>query len=130
MLSDIIDRVCAVGFIVVGVSHVVHARRWADFFTGLERSPGTALVIGALTLPMGLFIALGHDVWGVELRVVVTLCGWAMVLKGALYLLFPAAFQAMVKAKGDPERLARFMRSGGTMMALLGAALVKDWVWS
>jgi hypothetical protein len=65
---------------VIGVSHVVHHRAWAEFFVWLRGKglPG-AFANGFLSLAMGSMILAFHRVWS----------GWPMVLTifGALNLI-------------------------------------------
>ena len=69
---------------VIGLSHVVQPRTWVDFFVWL-RGKGHAGVFanGFLSLSFGAFIVAFHNVW-VGLPVLLTLFGWAQVLKGLL----------------------------------------------
>jgi hypothetical protein len=74
----------------MGLSHMVAHRAWAEFFILLrdEGRPGV-FVVGFLSLGFGSVIAAFHPVWsGVPL--VLTMLGWAQVLKGLLYLCIPS----------------------------------------
>lgn len=74
----------------MGVSHITAHRAWAEFFIGLrERGHAGVIVVGFISLGFGSMIAAFHPVWtGVPL--VLTLLGWAQVLKGFLYLSVPS----------------------------------------
>ena len=71
------------------VSHIAAPRAWVRLFDGV-RAQGEAagLINAAIHLPLGLMIAAFHPVWSWP-GVVVTLLGWALVLKGAVHLVFP-----------------------------------------
>lgn len=89
-LVDIaIEKLVAVCFFVVGLSHVFQPRAWAEFFIRFRDKGGAgSLMIGLLHLPLGLVIVSFHNVWqGIPL--VVTLVGWGQVLKSLLYLTYP-----------------------------------------
>src|SRR5262249_52277733 len=56
----------------------------------LVRSRGMMLIGGSFNLAAGLAIVLGHNVWhGGTLTVVVTLIGWLVTLRGAIWLFTP-----------------------------------------
>ena len=84
-----IELLAAVNFIVIGLSHVVKPRVWAEFFL-LLRSKGEAgsLVNGFLSLATGSLIVGFHNVWS-GIPLVLTLLGWAQVVKGFLIFVVP-----------------------------------------
>ncbi len=47
------------------------------------------LVAGLIGIVAGLAIVLTHNVWEASWRVVITLMGWAALVKGIAYLVFP-----------------------------------------
>src|SRR3954452_2158701 len=69
---------------VVGLSHVVHRRAWVEAYAALSRlgRPG-AFVNGGLSLAPGAALAAAHPVWS-GAGVVLTLLGWALVVKGTI----------------------------------------------
>jgi hypothetical protein len=79
----------AIHWLVMGVSHLAHPRVWADFFA-LLRAKGHAgvFVNGMLSMGFGSVIVAFHNVWE-GLPVILTVLGWAHVLKGSLCLVFP-----------------------------------------
>ena len=85
-----IERLAMVAFFVTGLSHVIRPRVWAQFFIEL-RDKGE---IGSFTLafihfPLGALVVAFHNVFhGVPL--VLTLIGYSLVLKSAIYFVFPA----------------------------------------
>jgi hypothetical protein len=75
---------------VIGLSHVLQPHAWVDFFVMLrERGKAGVFAIAFLSLTFGSLIVAFHNVWS-GLPVVLTLVGWAQVLKATIYFLFPA----------------------------------------
>jgi hypothetical protein len=75
---------------VIGLSHILQSRAWVDFFV-LLRGKGYlgVFVNGFLSLSFGSLIVAFHNVW-TGLPVLVTLLGWAQVLKGFLSFVAPS----------------------------------------
>jgi hypothetical protein len=74
----------------MGLSHIVAHRAWAEFFILLrdQGHPGV-FVVAFLSLGFGSIIVAFHPIWfGVPL--VLTLLGWAHILKSLLYLCVPS----------------------------------------
>jgi len=74
---------------IIGMSHVFASRAWAEFFLWLRsREHAGVFVVGFMSLGFGSIIAAFHPVWsGVPL--ILTLYGWAQVLKALVYFVFP-----------------------------------------
>ncbi|MFT7680247.1 MAG: hypothetical protein ACI8QC_004253 [Planctomycetota bacterium] len=79
-----------INLVVIGLSHILVPKAWAEFFVGLhEKGHPGVFAVGFMSLSFGSIIAAFHNVWTGH-GLVLTLLGWAQVLKGGLYLLFPA----------------------------------------
>ena len=69
---------------------LVSRRRTLETLDEMARSGPWMLFSGMVAMAAGLAIVLGHNVWtGGDLAVVVTLFGWAALLKGVSLLLVP-----------------------------------------
>ncbi|HEX8694518.1 MAG TPA: hypothetical protein VF746_18995 [Longimicrobium sp.] len=122
MAAELIAKVYSAGFLVIGLSHLARPRLWADFFAEVLRSRHAAFLIGTLTLPAGLLIVVGHNVWVPGPRTLITLAGWGMTLKATAYLLFPRSADRLVATGATPRSYA----IGGAVMSAIGALLVFD----
>ena len=107
---------------VVGVSHIVAHRAWAEFFVLLRSKGSTGVFATAyLSLGFGSIVAAFHWVWtGIPL--VLTLLGWAQVIKGALYLCVPS-FGMKQLERVTLERSKMFIVPGVILVALAGLFL-------
>lgn len=105
------------GFLVVGISHIAQARAWDEFFA-LLRAKGRAGVIvnGLLALTFGSIVVAGHNVWG-GLPTIVTLVGWAQLLKGFLHLAVPGIGERSLQM-AETNPLNRFRIGGAVMLAV------------
>lgn len=56
-------------------------------------SRGFIFITGVLALVAGLAIVNAHNVWVPNWRVIVTVLGWLLIIRGVLNLLFPVAMQ-------------------------------------
>lgn len=82
-------KLAIVCFFVVGVSHIVQPRVWAQFFIDMRGKGEVGSFLNALLhFPLGVIIVSFHNVWS-GLPVVLTLIGWGLVLKGFIYFVFP-----------------------------------------
>ena len=101
----------AVSLLVIGLSHLFQPQAWVTFYQALAArgAPGVFLE-GFLCLSFGSIIVAFHNVWrGPEL--VLTLIGWAQVLKGLGRFIAPQV-ALRVMARATPER-GWYFRAGG-----------------
>ena len=123
MAAELIAKVFSVGALIVGLSHLVHPRLWAEFFAEAAANRHVAFRIAIFTLPAGLLIVFAHPVWVLGPPVLITLAGWIMTLKSVAYLLFPRAGDRLVADSGAaPRRFA----AAGLLMSAIGVLLVAD----
>jgi hypothetical protein len=118
--SLLVERWCAAGFLVFGLSHLVHAEKWVALFQPLRERETAGLLLGLFYLPLGLAVILMHPAWTWSPPVIVTCTGWALTVKSLVYLLIPGALQSLFRRC---ELQARSFRIAGSAMLLLGAAL-------
>jgi len=104
-------------FGVVGLSHIVQPRAWAEFFILLRgKGEAGAFVDGFLNLPLGAFIVGFHNIWS-GIPLVLTLVGWGLLIKSLIR--FCAPKQAVkILARVSLERSWEFQLAGAFLMAL------------
>jgi hypothetical protein len=106
---------------VIGLSHVFQPRVWVDYFICL-RSKGKvgALLNGLQALAFGSIIVAFHNIWH-GLPILLTIVGWAQVLKGLLNMVAPK-FGLRMLHHVSVERAWEF-RVGGALALGLAAVL-------
>jgi hypothetical protein len=117
-----IELFAAVNFLIIGLSHIVQRGVWEEFFALLHsRGRAGALVNGFLSLFAGSLIVAFHNVWSGP-AALLTLLGWAMVIKSAVIFLSPQlGLRSMELASpGKSHRIA----ASGVMLVAIGLALV------
>jgi hypothetical protein len=74
---------------------VLQRQATVDWMTALFHNPSLMWVLSVITLTIGLAMILAHNVWsGGALAVVVTLVGWAALIKGLLFLFLPSGVES------------------------------------
>ena len=112
---------------VIGISHMVRPRVWVDFFVFLrERGEAGVFAVALLNLIFGSIIVAFHNVWS-GIPLVLTVLGWANVVKALIYFAFPA-FGLRKLHFLSHERANRVV--GGGIIFLLLAGVLGYHVWS
>jgi ribose/xylose/arabinose/galactoside ABC-type transport system permease subunit len=98
-LTIFLGRLIGVYCLVVGLMMMANRRTMVDAVNALIRSPPLVLLAGVFAVAVGLGLVIGYSVWtGGALPVVVTLVGWASLIKGL------CAFGASTWANGEALR--------------------------
>lgn len=109
----------AVSLLVIGLSHLLQPKAWVAWFQALA-AQGTvgAFTDGFLCLSFGGIIVGFHNVWRGP-AIVLTLIGWAQVVKGLVRFLAPQ-LTVRVMQKASMERAWLFQTGGVFALALSG----------
>src|SRR5262249_14873344 len=78
-----IQAVVAPGFLLMGLSHLVQPQLSVRFFEVVRQTGATGFIIPLYTLPLGLVLIAGHNLWVWDWPLVLTVSGWGMVFKSA-----------------------------------------------
>ena len=122
-MAPYIDAWFALTLVIIGLSHAAQPRLWADFFNAMKRTGFAPLIIGMYTLPTGLVILLGHNIWAWDWPVFVTIAGWGMTTKATIYLIFPAVPNRMIDNADRWQKAYSGFRVVGVVMGVLGVVL-------
>jgi uncharacterized protein YjeT (DUF2065 family) len=122
-LDVLIARWVALIWLIYGLSHALYPERWASLILPLRERDTGGFVLASMSLPVGLIIILGHNIWVWDLPVIVTLAGWMTSAKSVVYLLFPRAHMKVMSARLRPEK---GLRGVGSVMIVLGALTAYD----
>lgn len=115
-----------VNFVVIGISHTVQPRAWVDFFSAIrERGEAGVFAVAFLSLSFGSLIVAFHNVWS-GIPLVLTLVGWAQVVKALIYFAFPAFGLRKLQIPSQ-ERPGLFVIPGLLFLAL--ATLLGYHLW-
>jgi hypothetical protein len=114
-----VEVLAIVLFGVLGLSHILQPKAWAEFFI-LLRGKGEAgvFVDGLLNLSAAGVIIGFHNVWS-GIPAVLTLVGWCLLIKSLIRLWAPR--QALrIMAHVSVERSWGFQAAGAGLVALAG----------
>jgi hypothetical protein len=111
----------AVSFLVIGLSHLAQSKAWVTFYQALAaRGTVGAFLEGFVILNFGAIIVAFHNVWDGP-ATVLTVIGWAHVLKGAGRFIAPQIGLRVIQ-RITQERAWQF-QAGGVLALLLSGFL-------
>ena len=79
-------------FLSVGAGMFINAKYCHKMIGALMSNRPLIFIIGILATTLGFLIVSIHNVWAFEWSVLITIFGWASLLKGIIILAFPTMF--------------------------------------
>jgi uncharacterized protein YjeT (DUF2065 family) len=114
-----VEVLAIVLFGVLGLSHILQPKAWAEFFIFLRgKGEAGAFVDGFLNLPLGGVIVGFHNTWS-GIPLVLTLVGWGLLIKGLIRFCAPKQALRMM-ARVSVERSWEFQAAGAALVVLAG----------
>jgi uncharacterized protein YjeT (DUF2065 family) len=103
--------------VVLGLSHILQPKAWAEFFIPLTRQrEAGAFVDGLVNLPLAGVIIGFHNTWS-GITNVLTLVGWSLLIKGLFRFCVPKLGLRMM-ARVSVERSWEFQMAGAGLVVL------------
>ena len=120
-IATLIARFFAISLLVVGISHLAQPARWRDFFIKIKETGIAGIIIAMYTVPQGLLIVVGHNIWVWDIPVIITICGWGMTIKSVIYATIPGRAEAVIPEGPNAHRKYAW---GGALMIPVSLLLV------
>jgi hypothetical protein len=113
--------------LIIGLSVLLYPKVWMKVFDHFSKDHLSFLGLMFLSLLLGLFLVRVHNVWEMNVYVIITLIGWGALLKGAIYFLLPGDMIKSMMKMFKSEGLYVF---GGLVWTVAGAALTYQSFWA
>ena len=125
-MYSVVENVTAGAMIFWGLALIINSHIIESFvktFTNVEDNETLSYLTGSMFFILGLIVLFVHNDWYFGLSLVVTLAGWIITVKSALWVLFPFFFARQLK-KLSPFILNFWFRIGvGAFLILSGLAV-------
>jgi hypothetical protein len=121
-----VQILATIQFAIIGFSHLFQPRAWTDFFIRLhQQGTSGAFFVAFMSLWFGSIVVAFHNVWS-GIPMVLTIIGWAQLLKALIYFCFPE-FGLKRIAYVNPDRAHLYSVAGVVSLGI--AALLGSHLW-
>jgi hypothetical protein len=103
--------------LIVGAGILINPKTFHTMAADVVRSVTLVYLFGLIDLAAGLAIVLTHNVWVANWRVLITLIGWLMLIRGAVRVLIP---EAVMGYAAKILRNKQYLPVGGVVIGILG----------
>lgn len=123
-MSETVTFVMSWFVLALGLSYIFQKAGWKklieEFLT--KGNVHRIIPLSMFMLVFGLAVIANHNIWEMSMRVVITIFGWSMAIKGAFYMICPEI--GFKLAKYFLPIMDTWIRVGGILTTILGALLV------
>lgn len=86
-LSIFLAKIIGLYLILKALIVLANYRRLPNLVAEFLKSEGLRLTAGLIVIILGLLIVVSHNIWTANWRIIITLYGWTLLLKGLAVLL-------------------------------------------
>lgn len=108
--------------VIAAVVYLVRGNSFLDELLKMHEDKGFIFLTGWILLFMGLVTIILHNVWSADLRIIITIAGWAAIFKGVTRIGFPKITQKLITAFFRNKII--LFRMSMIVVGLLGAWLI------
>ena len=92
-----IEQVLGLFFLVFALIIIARAPFYREMAHKMDPHSGTVFLSSLINLLLGIFLVVIHSIWVLDLRLVVTLVCWLILIRGVIWLAFPEKMVAIAK---------------------------------
>lgn len=121
MLDAQIFQLIGLTYLCAGLGLLIHPKFQKNMLDGFVKNAGLVYTIAFPTLLVGFLLMAYHNEWVWKWTVIITIFGWAAMLKGITMFVLPELYQALAAKLENRTALLRVMAG---VAAIIGAALL------
>jgi len=111
-ISLFLAKVWGLSIAIICLGLLVNRKYFTLTYKKLEHDDTVLLLAGIVVLAVGVSQVIGYEVWQTNYKGILTILGWATLVKGALILLAPGYTEKMVKLSIKNNKLSLFFTIG------------------
>lgn len=120
--TTFLAQVWGVAMFAVGLGFFTSPKYYLRIYRDLEKAPLATLVFGIGGIVGGIAQINAHNIWGTVPETVITLFGWGLLVKGAVFTVLPG----WVDRAGDWEADKKITPIAGSITLAIGVYL--SWI--
>ena len=104
-ISVFIAKIFGLCYLIVGVGLIINRQTFKQIVEDFCKNTVLVFYGGILALVIGVVIVLTHNIWVANWTVIITIIGWAALIKGVWLIVFPNSVHKFMQAYQKNENL-------------------------
>lgn len=88
-ISLFLSKALGLYLVIISVGMLINAHTLKPILVEMLKSPGLMFVTGVIAMIIGVLIVISHNFWTLDWRVIITIIGWASLIKGTIRVVIP-----------------------------------------
>ncbi|MGV8947815.1 MAG: hypothetical protein ACOH2E_00375 [Candidatus Paracaedibacter sp.] len=88
-ISLFLSKALGLYLVIISVGMLINAHTLKPILGEMLKSPGLMFVTGVIAMIIGVLIVISHNFWTLDWRVIITIIGWASLIKGTIRVVIP-----------------------------------------
>ncbi len=89
VLSVLVAKMLAIFYLSAGVAALGGKVNFGKIVGDFEKSSALIFITGFISIVVGMLLVTYHNIWVKDWTVLITIVGWAALVKGVLFIAFP-----------------------------------------
>lgn len=101
-ISIFLAKVIGLFFFISVLSIIVCYKTYLEMEEDAAKNPALMYLSGFFILIVGILLTVSHQIWSRDWRVIITIIGWLILVKGILRIFFPKIVKKLIEKKRYP----------------------------
>jgi hypothetical protein len=122
-VSLFLAKVIGLSLLITCVGVLVNLQFYLSLVKEIVKNPLILLIVGELDIVIGLLIIVSHNIWAVDWRLLITLIGWLLIVRGIIRIVFPQQISNLAINFSESSKFRYVVSFIITLFVLIGAFL-------
>jgi uncharacterized protein YjeT (DUF2065 family) len=118
-----IFQILGIVYLTIGIGIIINLDFYKKLLTNFTENPPAIYLGGLVALVIGCLIVIFHNLWTKDWSVIITIFGWAALIKGLFLIVLP---KVSIKVSNIFKEMKKFLKVWGIIAAVVGGLLA--WV--
>lgn len=115
-IPSLVEKTIGLYFLIISLSLIIRPSLWLKIVNRIVQEDSGQRTYFFFSLIVGLIVTFTHNIWDFTSAVLVTVFGWALVVKSIIAFIYPELFKMLLP---KTKSLPLLIRIWGIILALL-----------
>ena len=115
-IPSLVEKTIGIYFFIIAISLIIRPDLWLNMIKRITLENGSQRTYFFFSLFIGIVVTLTHNIWDFTSAILVTVFGWALLIKSSIAFIYPEFFKKVLPSS---EKMDLYIRIGGVILASL-----------
>jgi hypothetical protein len=115
-IPSLVEKTIGIYFLIIALSLIIRPDLWQKMINRITLDNGGQRTYFFFSLFLGIVVSLTHNIWDFTSAILVTVFGWALLIKSSIAFIYPEFFKKILPSG---EKMGIFIRIWGVILVFL-----------